>query len=484
MKLNNLIQIHKLIALFLLSLYTVSCVDLNENPPSDLSPNNFYNTVDEFDLALTGVIKALYSDWSAFDYGYDLILASGGDDIRSNADLFKDYDLLIPNDRELVTHDFWAKCYLSIANANTLIAHLPKTFNNDTQKAKFDAIEGQTRFLRAFTYFYLVRLFGEVQITNAENQNFVETLKQSPIPVVYDSIISDLKIAETKLPISFEDKGRPTLAAAKTLLAKVYLTMAGWPLNDKSKYKDAMDKAAEVMDPKFGCELEPNFADLWKQSHKLTSKEFIFTFYGSIAQGGVAGSHMDLATRYFGNGEGGWGDYFSEDRFFKAFPDGPRKDATFTSVFADGTPYYEAGKDVQPFIAKYRDGGNHVYTNSEGFRPMLRYADVLLIYAEASNQVNQRPTTEAREAVNKVRERAGLADLPRGMSFEEFDNAVFQERAWEFACEGDRWFDLVRREKVEEVNRDLHPNTSIRSYLIPKPSTEIIPGILEQHEWN
>lgn len=160
-------------------------------------------------------------------------------------------------------------------------------------------------------------------------------------------------------------------------------------MNDKSYYVLARDKAAEVMDEKYGYDLEDDFSDLWKQSNKLKSKEFIFTFYGSVAEDGVAGSHMDLATRYFGNGEGGWGDYFSETRFFDAFPEGPRKDATFTSVFADGTTFTEAG--VEPFIAKYSDGGRRVNTSSEGFRPILRFADVLLIYAEAANYVNNGP---------------------------------------------------------------------------------------------
>ena len=134
---------------------TVSCVDLDENPPSDLSPENFYTSESEYNAALTGIIKALYSDWSGFDYGYDLILASGAEDVRSDADLFKNFDRLIPNDREIVIHDFWMKCYQAISNANALISKLQNA--KDISVEKLDALEGQTRFLRAFTYFYLVR---------------------------------------------------------------------------------------------------------------------------------------------------------------------------------------------------------------------------------------------------------------------------------------------------------------------------------------
>lgn len=466
----------------LITLFIVSCVDLNENPPSDLSPENFYSSESELNSALTGIARALYSDWSGFDYGYDLLLASGAEDVKSEADIFKNFDKLIPNDREIVIRDYWRKSYEAISNANTLIAKLQNA--KDVPAEKLDQIEGQARFLRAFTYFYLVRFFGPVQVTTYENQNSIETVKQSSVVEVYDAIITDLSIAEEKLPVSFPEKGRATQGAAKTLLAKVYLTMAGWPLNDHSKYLFARDKALEVMDPEhrfgYGYDLEENYADLWKQSNKLTSKEFIFTFYGSIAEGVSAGSHMHQATRFWGNGESGWGDYHSETRFFESFPDGPRKDATFTSVFADGTSYIEA--NVDPYIAKYRDAGRTIYTSGEGFRPILRFADVLLIYAEASNYVNNGPNAFALEALRRVRSRAGL-QTPDNMTQAAFDRAVLDERAWEFACEGDRWHDLVRRERVVGVNIDEHPAVKATARLLPKPGTEIIPGILEQNPY-
>lgn len=473
-------NITRFLFLCLIVPFTFSCVDLDENPVSDLSPENSYTSDTELNAALTGIVKALYSDWQGFDYGRDLILAAGAEDVKSHAEIYKNFDMLIPTDREQVIKDFWDKSYQAISNANTLISKLHNA--KDISSEKLDAIEGQARFFRAFTYFYLVRFFGSVQVTTHENQNNIETVKQSTITEVYDAIIADLTIAEEKLPISFSDKGRPTKGAAKTLLAKVYLTMTGWPLNDKSKYVFARDKAQEVMDPMYGYDLEEDYADLWKQSNKLTSKEFIFTFYGSIAEDGIAGSHMSLATRFWGNGEGGWGDYYSETRFYDAFPAGPRKDATFTSVFADGTTFIEA--NVEPHIAKYRDGGNIVGKNSdEGFRPMLRFADVLLIYAEASNYVNNGPDESAFAALNRVRTRAQLPLYSSSMTQSQFDKAVIDERAWELACEGDRWHDLVRKEMVVNANIDTHPGVKATARLLPKPGTEIIPGILDQNEY-
>lgn len=483
MILHKLFSLRILLPVSLLSFFTFSCVDLDEDPPSDLSPENFYNSEDEFNAALTGITKALWANWQGFDYGYDLLLASGAEDIRSDADIFKNFDRLVPNDREVVIRGFWQQAYEAISNANALIDHLDNT--KEVKAEVIDPIEGQARFLRAFTYFYLVRFFGPVQVTNYENQFDIENVKQSSVEEVYTkSIIPDLLIAESKLPASFPEKGRPTAGAAKTLLAKVYLTMAGWPVKKPEVYYPlALEKTAEIINhaADYGYDLEPDFANLWTQANKLTSKEFIFTFYGSIAEGGVGGSHMDLSTRYWGNGEGGWGDYSSETRFFEIFPEGPRKEATFTSVFADGTTFEEA--QTYPHIAKYRDGGNRVGTNAEGFRPILRYADVLLMYAEAANFVNNGPTAEALNVLNAVRTRAGLDRYPRGMTKLEFDQAVLNERAWEFACEGDRWHDLVRREMVVQANQDLFPGVKESARLLPKPGTEIIPGILDQNEY-
>lgn len=458
-------------------------VELDETPPSLLSPGSFYTTESEFQAALAGTFRPLYSDWSSFDYGYPLIMTSGAEDVRSDAGIFKDLDRLSANGNDQSIINVWRQLYQSIANANTIIGNL--TNAEDISEQTLGEIEGQAKFIRAFSYFYLVRWFGEVQLTTFENQADVDNLPQSSIADIYDSIIENLKDAESKLPTSFPDKGRPTRGAAKALLAKVYLTMAGWPLEDASNYVLAKDKAQELMGM---YSLEPDFSDLWKEENKLTNNEFIFAFYGSIASGGVSGSHMHTASRHWGNGEGGWGDFFSEDRFFNAFPDSPRKESTFTSVFADGTSWEDAG--VQPHMAKYRDAGETVGANGEGFNVLLRYADVLLIYAEAANMAEGNPSEAALDAVNQVRRRSqGFdpntpntnIDLPSGMSQLDFDKAVLDERNWELAFELNRWFDLVRRKMVVEVNQGVHSGVTENNRLLPKPSAQLIPGILEQN---
>lgn len=459
-------------------LMSVDCADiqLDEKPSSLLNPITFFTSESEFEAAITGALRPLYAGYEGWDYGYPLILCSGAEDVRSDADIFSNLDRLNANSQELTITVMWKVLYQSISNVNAIIGNLGNARN--ISEKRLGELEGQAKFIRALNFFFLVRWFGEVQLTTFENQGDVENLPQASVDEIYASIVADLKDAESKLPDIFEEKGRPTKGAAKALLAKVYLTMAGWPLKDVSKYAEARDKAKEIMDSG-SYTLESNFADLWMEVNKLTNSEFIFAFYGSIASDGISGSHMHIASRHWGNGEGGWGDFYSEARFFKVFPNGPRKDATFTSVFADGTSWEEAG--VQPHIAKYRDAGDTINDDGEGFNVVLRYADVLLMYAEAANMAEGGPSQVALDAINEVRQRSGLSELPSGMSQNEFDVAVIEERNWELAFEANRWFDLVRKEMVVQVNQNIHPNVSEHNRLLPKPEAQLLPGILEQN---
>ena len=462
-------------------------VELDENPPSLLSPGSFFTTESEFQAALAGAFRPLYSGWESFDYGYPLIMTSGAEDVRSDAGIFRDLNRLSANGDDQSINAVWKNLYRSISNANTIIGNLENA--EGISEETLGEIEGQAKFIRAFSFFFLTRWFGEVQLTTFENQTNVEELVQSSVADIYSSVVQDLKDAEEKLPVTFDERGRPARGAVKALLAKVYLTMAGWPLERTENYALARDKAAELISGSLTgtYSLENDFAELWKETNKSTNGEFIFAFYGTTASGGTA-SHMHTASRHWGNGEGGWGDFFSEDRFFNIFPDGPRKDATFTSVFADGSTWEDAG--VQPHMAKYRDGGEANGTDGEGFNVMLRYSDVLLIYAEAANMAENGPSAMALDAINQVRRRAmGLdpdtsdvgVDLPSGMSQIDFDVAVLEERNWELAFELNRWFDLVRRKMVVEVNKDTHSGVTENNRLLPKPFAQLIPGILTQN---
>lgn len=459
------------------------CVKLKETPEGIISPVNFYKTDADFSAAINGVQKSYFGGYGAFDFNNAILLSGGSDDAtsRPTAPELRQYDIFKPDVNGFQAAQEWRLIYQAINAANLIISNVGSA-NLSTDKK--NAYDGQARYLRALGYFYLTRWFGEIPIVTAENQLDAINVGQSTVADIYAFIVNDLKIAETGLPVSFPEIGRPTKGAAKTLLAEVYLTMAGWPLKDASKYALARDKAKEVMDMNV-YKLETNFADLWKVSNKLTSKEFIFMFNGVSTASWMEGSHFHVASRP--GEENGWDDMMSEARFFNAFPDGARKDATFHTVFDDAAhTKWQNSRVGQPYISKFRDAGRAATSNGpvalydgDGFFPVSRYADVLLIYAEAANMAEGSPSAAALDAINKVRRRAGgynqavYPDLTAGMTKQAFDDAVIKERAWEFTFEVKRWFDLVRKEMVVQVNKSLYPTVDAHNQLLPKPQKEV-----------
>jgi len=453
------------------------CVKLAEQPEGLVAPATFYRTTADFDAAVIGIYQPLFGSYSAFDFDQPFIAEAGAEDIHTTVGRWSSIEALNANvgTFDEITSQIWKITYSSIANANSVVGNLGNLSGAASSKA--NEYEGQAKFLRALSYFYLTRWFGEVPIVTYANQSKVGDLSQSSVADIYALIVQDLKDAETKLPVTFTDKGRATQGAAKTLLAKVYLTMAGWPLNQVDKYALARDKAKEVMDMK-QYQLEPNFSDLWLVKNKLTNKEFIFALQGISTGGWMPGSHFHTAQRP--SEEGGWDDYETDKRFLAQFPDGPRKDATFHTLLLNGITY-DKSKAGQPYIAKYRDAGapcgpNGVCAGFDGdfCAPLLRYADVLLIYAEAANMAENAPSDAALSALNQVRKRAGLAELSTGLSKDVFDKAVLDERNWELAFEHNRWFDLVRRSLLVSALKPWYPDVTEDRKLLPKPSSELI----------
>lgn len=250
--------------------------------------------------------------------------------------------------------------------------------------------------------------------------------------------------------------------------------MAGFPLNQTELYASARDKAAEVMGK---YNLVKPFINLWKFENRYTNPEFILALYASSDNG--TGGYVNRAVRP--TVEGGWADWTSDKRFFEEYPKGARCDGTFYLTFNDGSSWQQA--DIaEPYVGKLRDGGpksggyygNSVANLADGFYCLLRYADVLLVYAEAANKAEGAPSTEAYNAINEVRSRAGLDKLS-GLSPEAFDKAVLDERNYELAFECNRWFDMCRRHIVAEVVKKYYPTANItdNNYLLPKPNDQL-----------
>jgi starch-binding outer membrane protein, SusD/RagB family len=241
-------------------------------------------------------------------------------------------------------------------------------------------------------------------------------------------------------------------------------------------------------------QLENDMADAFNVDKKYTTKELIF-YINSNGVNTVSRYHQAQRP----NEEGGWSDVTAEPRFFYTFPEGPRKDFTYWTVFVDknNTRWEDSGTQ-QVYIGKFRDAGrggrrNQTVQNGNGETawPISRYAEILLIYAEASVKADGVVSAEALEAVNKIRRRAGgynpsvYADLPSSISTGDFFEAVIAERSYELAFECHRWFDLLRLDRIWEVNKDVFPNMPRNYKYLPKPATEmdLLPN-LTQNEYN
>lgn len=457
------------------------CADLSEDLTGQPTSDKFFKTIVDFNSYISGAYTPLVKL-----YGEDApyVACAGAEDVCTPVVRWKGFEQVNINtvgNPEEVTDILWNNCYSSISACNTTIELVAQ--NTNLTAEELSPIDGEAKFLRAFGYFQLVRWFGEVPLLTEANQKNASVEPQAAIADIYKQIVVDLQSAETTLPSKREDRTRPTSWTAKSLLAKVYLTMAGFPLNDTSCYALARDKAGEVINEKV-YSLERHFFDLWLYDNRQTNSEFIFTLYGnSISR---TGGYQFRATRPDANGEGGWADWTSDSRFFDMFPkgDGSRVKGTFYLTMIDGTPW-EQTNTAQPYVGKLRDAGpasGGYYNapigsgqNADGFYCMLRYSDILLIYAEAANLAEGSPSQKAYDALNEVRRRAGLPELS-GLTAKQFDDAVLDERNWELAFECNRWFDLCRRYLLKEKLSPWYPESTIddHNYLLPKPNDQLM----------
>lgn len=360
----------------------------------------------------------------------------------------------------------WTTLYEAIGRANLLIANLDAntTLSDSLKKRAY----GEAYFVRAVCYYFAVRVWGKVpmRLKPILNSNDV-ALAKSEIPVIYGQIITDLKFAETSLPntVGSAAAGRATSGAAKTALADVYLTKGDWQL--------ARDKAKEVMDNKavYGYDLEPSLATVYSPTLP-TNKEDIFSlkFSQFVDRGAFMASYWaDSRAKAAGYSVSGnkFGGIMSWAPLIKTWDtaDLRRKFSLYNNYIINGvlTPAeIEAGiYDLR--MGKYKDPNAPIDTGNGNDFYFYRFADVLLIFAEAENKLSG-PTAAALDAINKVRRRAyGLnintpgpaIDLPATLTQNQFDDMVFRERGYEFIGEAKRWFDMVRTGRATQLITDV-----------------------------
>lgn len=439
------------------------CSDfLDEQDPSNLTPESFYTSAKHADAA----IAAVYADTrfigdgaGIFSSNWQLLEAPTGTtttETAQNSDLNNLYSLTYDANTGHI-QNWWRGVYRVVANANLVLENVPGITMDENQKTR---VLGEARFLRAWAYFYAVRIWGDVPLIlkpqSFSSENFYPT--RTPQEQVYGQIVDDLKIAE-EAGLAWTDKsGRVSQSAVKSLLAKVYLTMAGYPLNKGTEYYAlAAGKAKEVIDNAGTINLFSTYAEVHDERLNNT-KEHIFSlqYNADVASNPMTNMFPNFKPVTY-RGPSGTGSTIPTIDFYNSYEAGDLRAKNQQGYFYSS--YYTNGSGASfdlgaPYIFKHF---NVIANGTSGVKgtakdnlnvPIIRFAEVLLIFAEAENEVKG-PTQEAYDALKRIRDRAQLVTPDLGA----FSQATFREAAWrerwhELCYEGITWFDMVRLRKV------------------------------------
>jgi len=434
----------------------ISCSKLEEKPYSFFAPSQFYNTATDAEAGLTAVYGplggagGLYGrvGWQVPDYSADQMFPRAV--VGRDALTTFNYDPSLPF---LLT--YWQNCYTGINNANVLLVNVDKVNMNATRKKQIIA---EAKFLRAVYYFHLVKNWGDVPLRKDPISDVGQTdIAKSPRKDVYGFIIEDLKSAELDLPASTTVRGRPRSMVASALLSKVYLY--------NEDYTNAAAYAKKVIDSNvFG--LMPDVIGLWNPNNEdANRKEMIFAVEYTRTQNTNPGTDITAFNAPAGSGTkysfSVFGSQFAYINFYKSFNDNDKRkklmDTTFVNTLGATVIQTNPASAIydRAFIRKYEDPQATGANQGENNFPILRYADVLLIYAEALAR-STGVTAAAMDAVNMVRRRAfgvvdNTYDLSTTLTAPQLIDAILQERSYELCFEADRWYDLTRTNKYLQV---------------------------------
>jgi hypothetical protein len=437
---------------------------LQEEPYDFIAATNFYQTEADAIAGLNGVFNALLpqtyygrTGWQITELPGELIRVGSSTDERAQLSRFT----YTATNTEI--NSWWVNSYRMINRANDVIEKVPAITMDAARK---NNIVGNARFLRAQGYFDLARCFG----VKSPNDDLRPT--RTPLADVYKQIIDDLTFAEQNCfpenQIAATEKGRVSSGAAAAVLAKVYLTRAASPAAQPGDSQAGLDACNRVIASGL-YRLLPTYGDVFDPD-KENGAEHIFSIQFDLPPN----TGSIIVRQFLPAAAGGLGTFTVEDNLVASYAlTDVRRAWNISNVVGTTTQaryYFNKFRDPQRIINDART--NYLIT---------RYADVLLLRAEALNNLNASDANKY-VSLNQVRQRAGLAPLSGPTTKDAFVDLLVQERAWELVQEGHRWFDLVRLGRLKQRELAVFNRVIDDKYLlfpIPQPELLLNPNLTQ-----
>ncbi|WP_184541992.1 RagB/SusD family nutrient uptake outer membrane protein [Mucilaginibacter sp. FT3.2] len=470
----------KIILAFALIISVSSCKKwLDEKPRSTITTNLYYKTSDDAESAVNGIynfISAPYNKGGFDDMPYSMLeLVTGIWNNEAQSAISMDFYNLVYSPASPYVSTWWSSSYQGIEAANLAISNIPAINMDATEKSN---LLGQAQFLRAYFYYNLVNIFGEVPLKLTPTLKPSDgNLPKSSIKDIYEKgIVPDLLAAEKQSMVNTPDgNGRVSLGAVKALLAKVYLSMAGLPLKETDKYGLARDKSAELIANGWFSLFQSDASLTWFNKLNNTAfdnkQENIFGVNYTLndANASVPVYFLPKEVKFTRTNSLQFGGFYPTSNFINSYDPADLRGKHnmgffYNTITVDGTVY-----NFPWAVYKYFDQGllDHAPNSGKDFA-LLRYADILLTYAEAQNAADGSPNAAAYTALNGIRTRAGLQPVG-ALSQDAFQQEVWKERYWELCAEGKNWFDIVRTQQV--FNTATKAFTNIVGYTMPSGVT-------------
>lgn len=449
-----------------------SCNDfLTLQPEYMINENTFYKTTSDYETALVGTYSTI-QDLHNRSILYLTELTTDNTDIQWSSPTVSEMEcdemnLTSTND---FTYSTWNYCFTTISRCNNILSRIETANFDEAKKSQF---KGESLFLRAYCYFYLVRIYGDLPLIEvafrSPNEIAAFDMSRKPVSEIYTLIISDLKESATLLnSVTGLEKSRASAGSAKALLGKVYLT--------QKDYASAATSLKEVIDMN-KYSLMPNYKTLFTNGNDNLAESIFEIKYigGNVGEGNNFSTiftppRFDMAI-FPGNMQGS-GRIVPTTAIGDSYEKGDLRRA---ASIADSVKLISGKYAKNIYGLKFVDFTTGIQGDGSINFTSLRYADVLLMYAEALNETSK--TNEAHTYINLIRTRAGLNSLT-GLSKADFALAIEKERQLEFLLEGQRWFDLIRTGRAKTVLNKYFTDHNLRfsvtddELLMPIPQRE------------